>query len=497
MYKLEIKLKQHTPLIHFQHNQEGATLRASEVKPKLDKYIIRKLKESGEYNDGVQKGWIKTKNGKEWLDYKMRIDDSPENVYSYKTNDKRLYTSINKDNDKKHNKSILYVTAGQLLKDYNPKTQSLVIKEGNNEYIAKRRDSDSRVIYALTSYPCFFANIDTDITDMNEYRKITFAKNCFKMTILVKNNSLHKILNNGETLSSFFMNHNFGTRQSKGFGSFFIDEDDPLYVAPQADYSFNVSTASDEKGFKMLFDHIDLFIRSIRSGINIKDRNNNTWFYFKSLAFMYCKDVLHAEWDKRRVKKEFYLTDTPQRKSDSRIQRSLSAQQNKYPKDEEHDILFFDHPDGYDIRDLLGFSTNETWLSYKDLIEKKVAIIKNEKLVFPQKQDSTPVDRMRSPLLIKPVFDTNIGFRVFLIFQDKEVGMDEFKRQKKICFISKKEHSRFMLPLPEQFSMDSYFNYIFNKLCFNIENHVNKTYHGKPEYDKLASIFSQLKDSIR
>lgn len=41
MYKLEIKLKQHTPLIHFQHDQEGATLRASEVKPKLDKYIIK------------------------------------------------------------------------------------------------------------------------------------------------------------------------------------------------------------------------------------------------------------------------------------------------------------------------------------------------------------------------------------------------------------------------------------------------------------------------
>ena len=42
MNKLVVKLKQHTPLIHFQHSQEGATLRASEVKPKLDKYIIKK-----------------------------------------------------------------------------------------------------------------------------------------------------------------------------------------------------------------------------------------------------------------------------------------------------------------------------------------------------------------------------------------------------------------------------------------------------------------------
>ena len=41
MKKLTIKLKQHTPLIHFQHDEYGATLRASEVKPKLDKYIIQ------------------------------------------------------------------------------------------------------------------------------------------------------------------------------------------------------------------------------------------------------------------------------------------------------------------------------------------------------------------------------------------------------------------------------------------------------------------------
>ncbi len=35
----EIKLKQHTPIIHFQPNQKGATLRASDVKPRLDKYL--------------------------------------------------------------------------------------------------------------------------------------------------------------------------------------------------------------------------------------------------------------------------------------------------------------------------------------------------------------------------------------------------------------------------------------------------------------------------
>ena len=39
MYKLEFTLKQHTPLIHFQHDQDGAILRATELKPTLNKFI--------------------------------------------------------------------------------------------------------------------------------------------------------------------------------------------------------------------------------------------------------------------------------------------------------------------------------------------------------------------------------------------------------------------------------------------------------------------------
>lgn len=36
-------LRQHTPMIHFQHKQAGATLRPSELKSKLDRFIIGKL----------------------------------------------------------------------------------------------------------------------------------------------------------------------------------------------------------------------------------------------------------------------------------------------------------------------------------------------------------------------------------------------------------------------------------------------------------------------
>ena len=69
MYKLEFTLKQHTPLIHFQHDQTGATLRATEVKPKLDKYIIEEF-------GGIDK--LRLKNP-EWL-----IGDGKHSALDYK-----------------------------------------------------------------------------------------------------------------------------------------------------------------------------------------------------------------------------------------------------------------------------------------------------------------------------------------------------------------------------------------------------------------------------
>lgn len=42
MYKIIVELKQHTPIIHFQPEQEGATLRASELKPLMNQYLEEK-----------------------------------------------------------------------------------------------------------------------------------------------------------------------------------------------------------------------------------------------------------------------------------------------------------------------------------------------------------------------------------------------------------------------------------------------------------------------
>ena len=66
---MEIKLKQQTPLIHFQHDQEGATLRATEVKAKLDKFILLKKERKPPAH------WIQNKEKSDQiaLAYKVKI----------------------------------------------------------------------------------------------------------------------------------------------------------------------------------------------------------------------------------------------------------------------------------------------------------------------------------------------------------------------------------------------------------------------------------------
>jgi hypothetical protein len=61
-YTLEIQLAQFTPLIHFQHDRQNATLRATEFKPKFDRHLIER---------GVKS--VKAANGNASVAYKLSV----------------------------------------------------------------------------------------------------------------------------------------------------------------------------------------------------------------------------------------------------------------------------------------------------------------------------------------------------------------------------------------------------------------------------------------
>ena len=76
MYKIEFKLKQHTPIIHFQPNDDGATLRASELKPKFDTY----LKSRPKIREEIEKFLVKNSDGQEFLPYKLQVLNNAKGV---------------------------------------------------------------------------------------------------------------------------------------------------------------------------------------------------------------------------------------------------------------------------------------------------------------------------------------------------------------------------------------------------------------------------------
>lgn len=144
-FQLEYTLIPHSPLIHFQYDSVGAALRATEVKPKLDRYLI------SHYNGTIPDQW-RNDQSKDALNYQLRIISLEHNAsieLGRKTNYEIFYGNMGDGAEKKgiKNKQKLVVTC----------------------FIRELRDYIDRVI------------------------------------------------------GDFFIVTNFGTMQSKGFGSFTVD----------------------------------------------------------------------------------------------------------------------------------------------------------------------------------------------------------------------------------------------------------------------------------
>lgn len=430
---LEVTLQQHTPLIHFQHYQDGATLRVSEVKPQLDRYILTILG-AGDYEEGVRIAdtyqWLKGEHSA--LNYRMKIQPLNRSQLRYE--------------------------------DINAPAM-----EGNR-YRIKR---DGKI--SLKSYPSYFANMNADYTIPEEYRKFSITDQLEmvlffpKETYAANDKSLCTYIKGN--LNGFFLQTNFGTRASKGFGSFYINKKDELYVKPEAlpnytsykfsfscnDYSYKRLGRSD---YEKLFKVIEVFYKSLRSGINEKDRNDNTLFYFKSLAYQYCTNVLSKKWDKRTIKEAFYGVS-----KDSSLPSC-------------------------DIKDVFGFSTIEEWRTIKN------CNVRNDTI---KKSTSSPLKstRMQSPLLFKPFYNSqNKGYDIYIIFKEKQVELERFLSNKSVCVKSKKTGLKdIQIELPKTFSLKAFFEYIINN--FDIPQYVESEYHDHQYFDILSDIFEQLKNNSK
>lgn len=406
MCKLEIKLKQHTPLIHFQHDQNGATLRASEVKPKLDKYIIKhafhdSFDECKEYLVGydpdpmeVKKLQEKWSNGYRALNYKLSITSSS-----------------------KESKKFNYVKMDSY----------------GNPVLDEKKGTPK-----IDRIPLYFGNLtkeDALVFDESEEIKLEFFSLNDCIIKKIKKNYLE-----------FFAITNFGTRQTKGFGSFYPSDVELSKKMFDQYYYFTITANGEDWWHKSLdlFTKIDYFYKSLRSGIN-------QGFYFKSLMFHYAIKQ-EQYYDKRKIR-QFYKHFKPN-EGDDKGEKDEKRKYRPWSTKLDGKSRFY--------RDMLGLSTNQGWKFYHATVKKESA----------QTRDEDKINRFKSPLTFKPLYLDDGSVIVLVIpstIPDKYKGhefilvsqWDHNKENKK--FIGENEGKPMQPPMstPEKFDIYDFMSYVF------------------------------------
>lgn len=191
-WQKEYKLVQHTPLIHFQHSEPHACLRATEVKPKLDRFLIEQLEKDDRFGDGRWKKWFVGDGSQQSFDYMMRITPNSEQVERTQSIERAIARAEHRPpNTNLH----------EIHKNYFGNMAS-----GNNIQDTIRETFKESILYK---------------------DGLTLTIRCFIPELLTLID---------EHIRGFFMMHNFGTRQRKGFGSFTVD----ISTEPNAPKGFDL-----------------------------------------------------------------------------------------------------------------------------------------------------------------------------------------------------------------------------------------------------------------
>lgn len=181
-WQKEYKLVQHTPLIHFQHSEPHACLRATEVKPKLDRFLIEQLEEDDRFGDGRWKKWFVGDGSQQSFDYMMRITPNSERVDRTQSIERAIARAEHRPPN---------ANLHEIHKNY-----------FGNMASEKKREEKKKAIRETFKESLFYKD------------GLTLTIRCFIPELLTFID---------EHIRGFFMMHNFGTRQRKGFGSFTVD----------------------------------------------------------------------------------------------------------------------------------------------------------------------------------------------------------------------------------------------------------------------------------
>lgn len=386
MKPLNFTLRQHTPMLHFQASQEGATLRASDVKPRFDRWLIKEV----------------------W-------DDNFDECCSYLVGYSDKFSEKEMDNFRQK------FDGGYRALNYKMRIVAL------SEDAPRPTHRENRKGTMVSYYPMYFGD-----------QREAISRNCrVEFTFTGCRRELKEAII--DNFAIFINSHNFGIRSSKGYGSFTVascSEKDFPKIFPE------IYVELDNGSWKDVENQIDLFYKTIRSGINLTQkirRDDGKYmkgpdgkvlrkgYYFKSMLYSYVEKKYNgACWDKKIIKNHF-----------------LKAKQSVI------DIK-------KDYRDCLGLSASESWLDYKITITKSVK----------------DIDRFASPIVFKPVTN-GAKWKVYIILNKIP---EKYQGEVKVSATQMKEKpvdTRLItdyqttpltgMYLCNDFSLEKYFDYLFKE----------------------------------
>ena len=252
-----------------------------------------------------------------------------------------------------------------------------------------------------------------------------------------------------EHFPSFLAQTNFGTRQSKGFGSFFVEKKpfELTLVDGKTVYHFSSTVERYEEDIALLY-------AFLRSGLNYPNRDGETRFYMKPAIFVYAKH-LGITWDKKAIKQHYFSNE-------------VEHQNSRHP---HSDALLYEGEERRLMRDLLGLSTSQEWRSYRATITKS----------------HPSIGRFRSPIFFKPIRGENEEMEIYFW---AESGVEPILSQS--FHIKCNDQGNMRLSTPETFDVNAFLQFAFD---IPIERHVESQFHELNEYKYLQTILSQINQS--
>lgn len=366
MKTLTVTLKQHTPLIHFQHNQYGATLRASEVKPKLDRFLLSKLESE------KKKGWLmKRCDDSPALDYKIRIN-------SCEIEDEYLVASYLKADEKNDlgGRNICFIDASPYF-----------AQEKQNKTLIRNKNA------SLDSLTCTGVMLKNKSKDSGKSSAPPQNDAFVIVTISSFKKDLVDWIAEPEQIQTFFLIENFGSRQNKGFGCFEVKSiklsgnENKVELKPneeilKSNFKFCYKKIIENSSLRNIFRTIADDYKLLKSGRNRTIGNKS--IYEKSKLMLWGSDK-KLRWEKKFFKDKINQADISYRL------KSFHKKEDYLPIKEGESYVY--------LRALLGVANQNEFL-----LENPPA--SGKKLVVSFK-GVDGVERFQSPILFK-VIDRNI-----------------------------------------------------------------------------------------